>query len=418
MADYFIRNANVVRLDEHQNFVAAPEDVLIRQGVIQARTPTDGAAKKRPDNAETINAEGAVLVAGLTDVGVRLPKINHESLQTLADEAHAAGVTAIALLPHEDCPLDQPEQLRALKNLCTNINLDIRFIADATLAHRGEKMSELIGLLDAGADGLLLDPFPESPLFLQALARYLKSFATPTRKINLWVNPTHPAFMLQGIVHEGEIGGRLGLAGIPVLAETLPLLTLRALMPDLGEHVQAHCTALSAAQSLIHLQEFSHKPSWGVPLINLLADEQALIQENDRFNPRYRVLPPLRSQVDRQALIAAVFDRAQHATIHSQMRPHAPMPTLLPFGESPLAGGAMAQLLPATAALALAHQLPLTTWLAPLTLHPASLLGNRANMGLSLGSRANLCLFSEASAETAAHVLMTWVDGQVVFRAH
>lgn len=420
---HYLQQVQVVCLNQKDQLEVRIQDVLIDKNKIARRTEfSEKIPKDLPPNTEIINAKGWVIAPGIIDTGTRLNNTLPATLQQLEEKTFKAGVTHVSVLPSSHYRLDTTMAVTSLKRSVEHLNLNFHIIANATLsphAQSGEKMSDVASLIDAGIDGLICDPFPESPALLLSLIRYLRGFARSTRKITLWINPMHQSFM-QGLIHEGKVSGLLGLAGIPVISETLPILTMLALQSECGDHINLHFTAFSSLGSIQHWGQFppSRRPSWAVPIMNLSYDEHALMEKAGKFNPRFKVLPPLRSTGDRQALIQAVFNPNSRAIIHSQTMtaPHE-MP-LNPFGDSPFVGGDVSCLLSDTAHVAHVHKINLTDWLAPLTLHPAMCLGLMDHSRLMVGSIANLCLFRmDLNHPQSAEVTMTFSQGQLVYRS-
>ena len=201
-------------------------------------------------------------------------------------------------------------------------------IAAMTQGLQGEQLAEMAtlakaGCIAAGNAGRRI----ASALVLKRCLEYAATFDMP-----VMFRPQDSALSAGGCAHEGPVATRLGLPGIPAIAESVDLSRDLLLVEATG--VRAHFQQISSRQSLRLLREAKQQ---GLPVTadvsiqHLLLDESAL----EGFNSHCHVIPPLRSAQDREALLEAVADGtidaicSQHTPIGSSSKA-APFPATRP----------------------------------------------------------------------------------------
>ena len=370
--DIEIRNGRVI---DPQNGVDRVTSLFIADGRVAAldQAPTGAGA------ARVIDASGCVVCPGLIDLGARL-----NSIQAELAAAVAGGVTSVVVPPDADPPLDEPELADRLVHRGEEIGkARILPLGALTLGLKGERLAELAGLKKAGcvAFSQAKVPVVDTEALLRAL-EYAATFG-----FTVFLQPQDYWLSRNGIAHDGEVSARLGLAGIPVAAETIAIATLVQLVRDTGCRV--HLTRLSSAAGVALLKAAMAE---GLPLSFDIGVHHLLMTENDIgfFDPHARFCPPLRTQADRQALsdVAA----AGVAAICSDHTPVGADDKLLPFGEARPGATGLELLLPLTLKWAAAARLPLSAALARLTVAPAEVLGLPLGT-LTPGAQADVCIF-------------------------
>jgi len=332
---------------------------------------------------ERIDAAGCVVCPGLIDLGARLNSIEAELAAAVA-----GGVTSVVVPPDADPPLDEPELADRLVHRGAEIGkARVLPLGALTLGLKGERLAELAGLKKAGcvAFSQANKPVTDTEALLRAM-EYAATFG-----FAVWLQPQDYWLARNGIAHEGEVSSRLGLAGIPVAAETIAIATLVQLVRDTGCRV--HLTRLSSAPGVALVHRAQQE---GLPLTFDIGVHHLLLSENDIgfFNPHARFCPPLRTQGDRQALSDAAA--AGLAAICSDHTPVGADDKLLPFGEAKPGATGLEVLLPLTLKWAEAAGVGLSDALARITSAPAAVLG-LASGELAVGSVADLCLFDPAA---------------------
>ena len=414
------------RLIDPASGTDAQQDVFIAAGKIVAiGAPPQGCHANR-----TLDASGLVVCPGLVDLAVRLREPGFEYMATLESEMDAAaagGVTSLACPPDTDPPLDEPGLVEMLKFRARNLNqAHVYPIGALTVGLKGTHLTEMAELTDAGcvafshADA----PLTDTQLLLRAL-QYAATFDFP-----VWLRPQDAGLARGGVAHDGQVATRLGLAAIPVCAETVALSTILLLVRETGARV--HLCRLSSAEGVDMVRQAKQL---GLKVSCDIAIHHAHLSEMDigYFDPNCNLTPPLRSQRDRDALRAALTD----GTVDALCSDHAPVDDdakQLPFGEAETGATGVELLLPLTLKWAEESRLPLAQGLARVTSDPARVLGIDAGR-LTPGASADICIFDPErywkvaakalksqgkntpfiGIEVKGRVRYTLVEGQVVY---
>jgi dihydroorotase len=285
-----------------------------------------------------------VVAPGLVDVSARLREPGLEYKATLESEMSAAiagGVTSLACPPDTDPPLDEPGLVEMLKHRARSLNqARVYPIGALTVGLAGESLTEMAELAEAGCVAFSQADIPlvDTDLLWRAM-QYASTFGFP-----LWLRASDPHIGRNGIAHDGEIATRLGLAGIPVMAETIALSTILTLARNTG--VRVHLCRLSSADGVALVRAAKRE---GLPVTCDVAIHHLHLSDVDIgwFDPHARLVPPLRSTRDRAALRAGVAD----GTIDVVCSDHAPVDDddkQVPFGEAAPGATGLELLLPLT----------------------------------------------------------------------
>jgi dihydroorotase len=328
---------------------------------------------------QTIDAAGCVICPGLIDLGARLSSIEAELAAAVA-----GGVTSVVVPPDADPPLDEPELADRLVHRGNEIGkARVLPLGALTLGLKGERLAELAGLKKAGcvAFSQAKVPVVDTEALLRAM-EYAATFG-----FAVWLQPQDYWLSRNGIAHDGEVASRLGLAGIPVAAETIAIGTIIQLVRITGCRV--HLTRISSAAGMHLVHRAQHD---GLPITCDVGVHHLLLTENDigYFDPHARFAPPLRTQSDRQTLSDAVA--AGWAAICSDHTPVGADDKLLPFGEAKPGATGLEVLLPLTLKWAETAKVGLPTALGRITAAPAEILGLPGGH-LAVGAVADLCIF-------------------------
>jgi dihydroorotase len=342
---------------------------------------------------ETIDAEGLVACPGLVDVAARLREPGFEYKATLESEMAAAiagGVTTLACPPDTDPPLDEPGLVEMLTRRAASLHrARVHPLGALTVGLKGERLSEMAELTDAGCVG-----FSQGHAGLPSHATLLNAFKyAATFGYTVWLRPEDQDLARGGMAHEGEVATRLGLVPIPVVAETIALRAILELASVTGARV--HLERLSSAAGVALVAEAKAR---GMQVTCDVSIHHLHLCDRDvsDFDPNCRLIPPLRSPSDRDALRRAVAD----GTIDAICSDHSPVDEdakQVPFGEAEPGASALELLLPLTLQWAGQSRLGLAAALAPVTHRAARLLGVAAGT-LAPGSAADVCLFDPRGA--------------------
>ena len=372
------------RLLDPAHDIDATCDVYIADGRIAAL----GQAPDGFTADTTIDARDRVVCPGLVDLAARLREPGFEYLATLESEMEAAmagGVTSLAIPPDTDPPLDEPGLVEMLCYRAKKLNkAHVYPVGALTDRLKGKRLSEMAELVDAGCVAFSQANQPiVDPQVLFCAMQYAATF-----DFRVWLQPITPGLAPEGVAHDGEVASRLGLAGIPTAAETIALFTYIELARQTG--VRLHITRLSSAAGLELIRKARAE---GLDITCDVSINQLHMCDIDigYFNTHCRLIPPLRSQRDRDALQAglAAGDIDALCSNHTPVDDDAKQ---IPFAEAEPGATGLELLLPLALKWGQARQQPLVETLRRITSAPASIIGSRAGQ-LAVGARADVCIF-------------------------
>jgi dihydroorotase len=336
----------------------------------------------------TINARGQIVCPGLIDLRARLREPGLEYKATMESEtraAVAAGITTLCCPPDTWPVVDTPAMAQMIQSRAWRFGLAfVHPLGALTQGLEGKLLTDMAALEEAGCVGVsnALEPITDT-LVLRRAMEYAATF-----DLTVYLHAEDPWLRNSGCVHEGEVGTRLGLPGIPEAAETVALARDLALIEQTG--VRAHFCNLSSARAVAMLAEAQKQ---GLPVTADVAAHHLHLTEHDigYFNTQCHVRPPLRGLRDRDALRAALQSGVISA-ICSDHQPHEPDAKLAPFAESEPGISGLETLLPLTLKLVEEKLLTLNEAVALLTVKPAEILGVECG-SLSVGATADICIF-------------------------
>ncbi|MGH7004637.1 MAG: dihydroorotase, partial [Alphaproteobacteria bacterium] len=343
--------------------------VLVENGVISAIGSQVTRANVSED-AEVHDCHGRVLAPGLIDMRVQLrePGEEHkETIATAAEAASAGGVTAMVCLPNTEPCIDdvagvefiarRAREARATKVFC---------YAAATLGAEGKELAEMGLLGEMGAIGFTdgIKALGDAQVMRRVLA-YSRSFDALVLQ-----HPEEPALARGAAMNEGETSMRLGLPGIPALAEVMMIERDLRLVEMTG--ARFHIMHVSTAAGVDAIRNAKAR---GLRITCDTAPHYFTLTENDIGDYRTfcKVSPPLRTERDRVAVIAGLAD----GTIDAIASDHAPQDQdtkRVPFAQAEYGVVGLETLLPLSLALYQKGRMPLIDVLRKLTAAPAAIL--------------------------------------------
>ena len=377
-----ISNGRVV---DPANRTDAVQNVYVAGGKIVALgSAPDGFVAER-----TIDASGLVVAPGFIDLAARLREPGFEYRATLESEMEAAmagGVTSLAIPPDTDPALDEPGLVEMLTYRAKKLNrAHIYPVGALTIGLKGERLSEMAELVEAGcvAFSQANVPIVDNGVLMRAL-QYAATFG-----FRVWLQPIAPFLARGGNAHDGEVATRMGLAGIPVAAETVALYTYLELAKITGARL--HITRLSSAAGLALIEQ-ARAEGMDVTCDVSLNHVHLCDMDIGYFNPNCHLIPPLRSQRDREALCRGLAE----GRINALCSDHTPVDDdgkQAPFSESEPGATGLELLLPLTLKWAGRAGLSLLDGLARITSDAARIVGITKAGHLSVGARADVCVF-------------------------
>jgi dihydroorotase len=393
-ADLLVRGARV--LDPRAG-IDAVLDVLVRDGEIAGVAP----ALEASDGAEVIDGEGRHLLPGFVDphVHLRTPGQEHkETLESGTRAAAAGGYVAVVAMPNTDPTVDSASILVSVREQARReAHVPVGFLAAVTRGLNGEALTEMAELRDAGALGFTDDGKPVHRAGILRKALQYQRLAGGV----LCLHEEDPTLSGRGVMHEGEVSARLGLAGIPSVSESTLIARDAALAgyEDGRIHIQ-HLSARESVEAVAAAKARGVRITAEASPHHLTLTDRALLDQD--LDTRLKMNPPLRAEEDRQALIAGLRDGTIDciATDHA---PHAREEKEVPFEEAPMG----------TTGLETAFAAVYTELVVPGVL-PLSLVVDRLSSGAALlglpvpaierGRAADFCLVDlEAEWEAGEH---------------
>jgi dihydroorotase len=326
-AELLIKGAHVldprVDLDE-------PHDVLVRGGHI-AELGSPGSLSAPPD-ADTIDADGKHLFPGFVDphVHLRTPGQEYkEDLETGTAAAAAGGFCAVIAMPNTAPVVDDAAILRSLtEGARRQARIPVGFLAAITKNLNGHELTEMAELRDAGALGFTDDGKPVvSAGTLRKALQYQRLCGGV-----IALHEEDPELSRDGVMHEGAVSARLGIAGIPSLSESTMVARDAALAAYEGARMHfQHLSCIESVDALRHAKAAGASVSAEVcPHHLTLTDDMVRTLDS-----RFKMNPPLRTEHDRRALLdalrAGLIDCV--ATDHA---PHAAHEKEVPFEQAPM----------------------------------------------------------------------------------
>jgi len=381
---------------------------------------------------EVIDASNQVVCPGLVDLRARVREPGLEYKATIESETEAAvsaGITTLVMPPDSDPVIDTPAMAQMIQQRAWRFeSAFIHPLGALTKNLAGELLTDMEALDEAGCVGFTnaLSPVKDTLVMRRAM-EYAASF-----DFTVFLHAQDPWLQEHGCAHEGEVSTRLGLPGIPEAAETVGVARDLALIEQTG--VRAHFCQLSSARAIDMIAEAQQR---GLPVTADVTAHHLHLTEHDIgfFDSQCHVIPPLRSQRDRDALRKALVDKVVIG-ICSDHQPQEADAKLAPFIQSEPGISGLETLLPLTIKLVNEGVLTLPDAIATLTSNPAEIIGVDTGH-LGIGATADICIFDPNASwqlsadrivsngkntpflgwEMPARVNYTLVGGDIVYRS-
>lgn len=385
-----ITNAQLIDGDQPR-----PGSLLVVDGRIAAIDPTES-----PDGTETVDAKGQWLAPGIIDLGV---------FATDKPAFHFGGITRAALMPDAG-PLDNPGLVeRAAKG--GKPDLWVHPVAAATKGLAGRELAEIGLMKGAGARAIATG---RTRIADSGVMRRVLAYAASLGLVTI-IHAEDEGLTAGAVATDGEMATRLGLASAPAIAEAIAIARDLALVEETGAPV--HFRQVTTARGLDLIRAAKAK---GLPVLCGITPAHLFLSDTaiGDFRTFARLSPPLRSEDDRQACLAAIANGTIDV-LSSGHDPRGPEDKRLPFAEA-LPGMAGAETL-----LALGLNLVRDGHVASgrlfdmLAATPACLLGLNAGR-LTVGMEADLILIDDGTPwqvdgkKMAAYAGNTPFDGMPV----
>ena len=279
----------------NKNLHLKKRDILIRDGIIEKI----GTRIESPPRAKKIDLPNLHVSPGWFDSGVSFGEPGFEERETIAhglEVAGKSGFTEIVLNPNTFPLPDSSGDIVFLTNAGSNAVSRLYPLGTLTAKAEGKELAELYDMKSAGAVGFYdYKAAVTNSNLLKIALQYAQNFGSIVYSF-----PLDNQIAGKGVVNEGAVSTRLGLKGIPAIAEELQIARDLGILEYSGGSL--HIPTISTAKS-VSLVAAAKKDgldvSCSVAIHNLWFDDEAL----EGFDSNYKVLPPLRSKQDTKALL-------------------------------------------------------------------------------------------------------------------
>jgi dihydroorotase len=284
-------------LDSKSSFHQKAKNILINNGQIAEIGDKNYSADK------SIKAEGMILSVGWFDLGTFIgdPGMEQkEDQQSASLAASAGGFTELAILPNTAPSVQTKNEISYIRKNNLHQLVQLHALASVTKNNKGEELTEMIDLHEAGAVGFTdgLKPIWHTDILLKSL-QYLQKFdgLLIDHPEDIWLN-------LFGQMHEGLNSTMLGLKGLPRIAEDIVVSKNLELLGYAGGKLHFARISSGKAIDLIRVAKKKLKVSCDIASYQALLDDSFL----QGFDTNYKVSPPLREKSDNDALLKALKD--------------------------------------------------------------------------------------------------------------
>ena len=292
-----IKSAKII--DASSKFNGKTQDILIINGKIQEiNNEINSKAKK------TISFKDLHLSPGWLDTSVCFGEPGLEEREDLSNGAQTAsfsGFTDIVLNPETEPYLDTKADISYIKSNSKDFVTKIHPLGCLTKEAKSKKLADLFEMFESGAVGFydFKRPITNSNLIKIAL-QYVQNFNGLVISF-----PYEKSLCPNGQMHEGQISTNYGLKGIPTISEEIMLKRDLKILEYTGGKIHIPC--ISTEESVKLIQEAKKNKlnvTCSVSINNLFFNDDKLKD----FDTRFKVLPPIRSEEHRKALIKGLKD--------------------------------------------------------------------------------------------------------------
>lgn len=292
-----LKSAKII--DQNSPFNNQIMDIQIHNGHIQQI-----ASSINDDSAKTITLDNLCISPGWFDTSVNFGEPGFEDRETITNGLNVAaksGFTQVAVQPNTHPITDNQSLVSFIKQKAFGHTTEIFPIGALTVKSEGNDLAELFDMKNAGA--IAFGDYKkaiDNANVLKIALQYVQDFDGLVLAF-----AQDNSIKGKGVVHEGINSTKLGLKGIPSLAEELQIARNLFLLEYTGGKM--HIPTVSSAQSLVLIKEAKAK---GLNVTCSVAVHQLILTDDilHEFDSRHKVLPPLRDEATRKTLIEGVVD--------------------------------------------------------------------------------------------------------------
>ncbi|MBI4303942.1 MAG: dihydroorotase [Chloroflexi bacterium] len=383
---------------------------------------------------QVISAQGLVVCPGFIDLHCHLREPGFEHKETIATGTRAAargGFTTICCMPNTSPPLDNQATVELVKSKAAKEGVvRVLPIGCVSKGREGKELAPMDELVSAGVAGFSDDGDPVwNSLLMRRALEFSRTFSIPV--IDHCEDRTLTA---GGLINEGEVSERLGLRGIPALAEDLMVARDIALAQLTGGclHI-AHVSTEGSVEVIRRAKGKGMRVTAEVTPHHLTLTEEKVVDSGTNA----KVSPPLRTRRDAEALIGGLNDGAIDA-IATDHAPHAEADKNCDFAVAAFGISGFETALGSLMGLVRESKVPMANLIARLTSEPARIIGSRfGKLGtLFIGTAADITIFDPnrewvvepetfaskgkntplAGATLKGKVVATMVQGKLVYK--
>ncbi len=297
MMNVLLKNATIVD-STNKNLHLKKRDILVKNGVI------DKIASKitPPNKTKIIDYKNLHVSLGWFDSSVSFGEPGYEERETIENglkTAARSGFTDIVLNPNTNPVPDSSSDIVFLKNTAKYSVNNLHPLGTLTAKGEGKHLAEMFDMKNAGAVGFYdFKRSIENSNLLKIALQYAQNFDGLVHSF-----PMDTKIAGKGVVNEGEVSTKMGLKGIPVLAEELQIARDIFILEYTGGKL--HIPTISTTNSVKLIADAKKKGldvSCSVAIHNLFMIDASL----EEYDTNCKVMPPLRTKKDIKALIKGV----------------------------------------------------------------------------------------------------------------
>ncbi len=366
--------------------------------------------------SQVIDVDGKVVCPGFVDIHVHLRQPGYEEKETIRTGSRAAaagGFTTIVAMPNTRPTIDTRGDVEfVLETAGRESSVRVYTTGTVTKGQKGEELSELGEMAEAGAVAFTDDGHVvANPRLMRYALEYARMLGKPVAQ-----HCEDPEIVAGGFMHEGRISALLGLRGIPAASEESIIARDISLCRLTGGHVHFQHVSTAGSVELIRAAKAE-----GLPVTAEVTPHHLLLTEDwvaggkfaspsvlakwgkiptVPYDTNTRVAPPLRSEQDAEALVAALREGLFDA-IATDHAPHTVVDKQCEYGMAANGISGLETALGALMLLVHGGELDLSTLIRYLTVEPARTMGLPGGT-LRNGSPADVVIFDPDKAWTVA----------------